>query len=125
MATPNSQGDWEVYAQEEGKNGFWQTTGSLCLSLSALAFHVHSFCHFYDTHSLSQGKPQSPVQLLRGSKSSFSGLCSVFSIRSRYGYPLVPYIEWWSMDKITTMTHSEKGRMETIAVHRKPARQKL
>lgn len=29
---------------------FWQTTGSLCLSISALAIHVHPSCHSQDTH---------------------------------------------------------------------------
>lgn len=87
-------------------------------------FTIHTLLIIPTTHthpSPRETTQKSYLVTTCGSKSSFSGLCSVFSIRCRYGYPLTPNIEWWGMDRITTMTHSKKGRMENIAatVHRK------
>lgn len=98
------------------------------LAVSASVFQLWPFMHIlltiprtYTPPSPRETTQKSYLVTTCGSKSSFSGLCSVFFIRSRYGYSLTPNIEWWSMDRITTMTHSEKGRMENIAatVHRK------
>lgn len=106
----------KVFQPLPRKNEFWQTTCSLCLSLSTLTIHVPP-CHprTYSPPFLRETTLKFLPVTTCSSKSSFSGSCSVLSIRSRYGYPLPPNIEWWHINN--HHSDSGKGRMENIVSH--------
>lgn len=120
MAPPNLWGRGaggleKVFQPLPRKNEFWQTTCSLCLGLSTLAIHAPPSCHprtyWYSTPFLRETTLKFFPVTTCSSKSSFSGSCSVFSIRSRYGYPLprIQNIEWWCINRITTVTREREG----------------
>lgn len=131
LATSNLQGGWERQSTHVPRKKRRMDFGRpLAASASVFQLWPSMYILFASPRTNTLPFPREttpkpyPVTTC-SSKSSFSGVCSVFSIRSRYRYPLAPNIAWWSVDRITTMTHSEKGRMENVAVHRKHTRQKL
>ena len=90
MATPHLQGGWKMCLgrrEEWILTDHWQSLPQSCPSghpcLALLPFLGH-------TYPSPEGTVQSPIQLLTQN----NALCSVFSIRSRYGWtPQIPSIQ--------------------------------